>query len=685
MQLDDRSNTLLLEVVTTPGIKNKDLEEKYNLSRRQIGYSFDKINDWLETNNLPKIERTKKGLFIVDPTLLTSLHHEKEQSSMNQYILSEKDRADLITLMLLSRSEELSLFHFTSALKVSKNTILSDLKIAQNFIEPYELSIQYSRQNGYWIEGKEFHKRKFLIDLTHKILKMYNGKNWIKGLANITEEEIQYLHQKLEKVESELNLKFTDEKMETMPYILSLVLSRVKQNKLINNFNIHYDELSDTSEYKAAEELLSDLEYIPMEERLFITLQLLTTNVTSAELLSEETIPELIQALDEMLTSFEKMACVVLQDKEQLLHKILLHVKPAYYRIKYKLTIFNALEETVSNEFKELHHLVKKSTKPLADLIGSEIPESESTYLTMLVGGWLTRQGESIQRKTKALVVCPNGISVSKLLQSTLKELFPEFVFLDSLSVREFKQYKLDYDIVFSPVFLQTKKKLFIVKSFLEREERNRLRKQVMQELHGYGPSDINLDHILEIVGKHAVIQNKQLLTKELHQYFTNDSSLSLKQQSELKKSNLCELITPETITLHTAVSSWEEAIRLGSQPLLRNESVNPGYVDAMIKQYDMTDPYIIIGPNLAIPHASPEDGVNEVAMSLLRLEKGVEFAENQPVNIVVVIAAVDKQQHLRALLQLTKLVGNKEDIQSIINAQSAEKIHEILSKYSED
>ncbi|MGW9019223.1 hypothetical protein ACWGPA_29330, partial [Priestia megaterium] len=80
MQLDDRSNTLLLEVVTTPGIKNKDLEEKYNLSRRQIGYSFDKINNWLETNNLPKIERTKKGLFIVDPTLLTSLHHEKEQS-----------------------------------------------------------------------------------------------------------------------------------------------------------------------------------------------------------------------------------------------------------------------------------------------------------------------------------------------------------------------------------------------------------------------------------------------------------------------------------------------------------------------------------------------------------------------------------------------------------------------------
>src|SRR4051794_24645332 len=67
VQLDERSNSLLEEVITNPGIKNKDLEEKYGLSRRQIGYSFDKINDWLETNNLPKIERTKQGLFILNP------------------------------------------------------------------------------------------------------------------------------------------------------------------------------------------------------------------------------------------------------------------------------------------------------------------------------------------------------------------------------------------------------------------------------------------------------------------------------------------------------------------------------------------------------------------------------------------------------------------------------------------
>lgn len=683
MQLDDRSSELLREVVTNPGIRNKDLEKKYGLSRRQIGYSFEKINDWLESNNLPTIERTRQGAFVISSILLTLLQDEKEQDSTNKYIPSEPERAELIILLMLSRSEELSLFHFTSALEVSKNTILSDLKLAQTFVNRYELSINYSRQNGYWIAGKEFQKRKLLMDLIYKILEMYNGKSWIQRLTNVSDEEVQYLRGKMERIESELNLKFTDEKMESMPYILSLMLIRVKQDKIINDFNIHYDELSDTREYKAAEELLSDLEHIPMEERLFITLKLLTTNVSSSELLTEETIPELIQALDEMLTLFEKMACVVLLDKEQLLNRILLHVKPAYYRIKYKLTIYNPLQESVSNEFKELHHLVKKSTKPLSDLIGCEIPESESTYLTMLIGGWLTRQGESIQRKTKALIVCPNGVSVSRLLQSTLRELFPEFIFLDSLSVREFQQYNLDYDLVFSPVFLQTKKKLFIVKSFLEKEEKYRLRKQVMQDLHGYTPSDLNIEQILEIVEKHALIQNKQLLAKELQQYFTSNHSSPVKQQSGLDKPNLSELITPATITLQPSVSSWEEAIRLAAQPLVINKSITPLYVETMIQQYDMTDPYIIIGPNLAIPHASPENGVNEVAMSLLRLEEGVEFAEGQMVNVVVVIAAIDKQRHLRALMQLMKLAGYKEDIEAIIAAQSSEIIYDIINKYS--
>ncbi|CAH0303189.1 Transcriptional regulator ManR [Peribacillus simplex] len=683
MRLDERSNILLHELSINPGIKNKDLQEKYSLSRRQIDHGIGKINEWLEVNSLPIIERTKQGFFIINPIIKTIFHEAKDVIS--KHIPTEKERTELIILLLLSRNEELSLLHFTAALNVSKNTVLSDLKIAQTIIDPYKLKINYSRKTGYSIEGEEFQKRKLLMSITYKIINISDGKTWFRDLTQITDQEIQYLYKRIESIENQLNLRFTDERVAAMPYVLSLVLRRIKQGKTINSFNIHYHELSDTKEYKAAENLLSDLEHIPTEERLFITLQLLTTNVTSSDLLTEDTIPELIQALDEMLFLFEKLACIELKDKEQLLNKILLHVKPAYYRIKYKLTIFNPLEETVSKEFKELNHLVKKSSKPLANLIGLEIPESESTYLTMLIGGWLTRQGDSIHNKTKALVVCPNGISVSKLLSNTLTELFPELVFMDSLSVREFQMYKIDYEIVFSPVFLETQKKLFIVNPFLSREDKYLLRKRVMEELHGYTPSELDWEHVIEIIGKHAQIKDKHTLLKELNQYFTGDELPKSYEHVQTERPNLYELITPETMTIKDSVISWEEAICIASQPLLENGSITPLYVKAMIeKQYDM-NPYIVLGKDITIPHASPEDGVNKISMSLLRLSEGVEISNNHCIHLIFVIAAVDKEQHLRALLQLASLSECERDIKAIMNAKTKSEIQQILKQYLEE
>ncbi|MEC5423077.1 BglG family transcription antiterminator [Virgibacillus sp. C22-A2] len=683
MQLDGRSNNILEELINNPSINSKDVEKKYNITRRQLGYSFNKINDWLTDKNLPEIERTKQGHFIIDPKIFSKLT-EQDVSPVDMNILSEKQRVYMIVMMLLS-NEELSLIHFTSELEVSKNTILSDMKRAQDYVSDYEIAIRYSRRFGYLLEGKEFHIRKLLTQVTSKILDMNNGESWIRRLADIEEAEISELSNRIDKVENKLNLKFTDEKITSMPYTLSLVLRRIKQGKKISSFYIKYEELSDTKEYLATEEILYDIEDIPVEERMFITLHLLTINVYWSEFLTEETIPNLLQALDDMLRLFEKRACILLQDKEQLLNKLLLHVKPAYYRIKYQLTEVNDNEDMVSKEFKELHHLVKQSTTPLSDLIGTRIPESETTYLTMLIGGWLTRQGDSIQEKVKAIVVCPKGVSVSRLMLSELRDLFPEFVFLDSLSVREFQTYSLDYEIVFSPIFLETEKKLFIANSFLEREEKYRLRKQVMMELHGYIPFDINVEDLIEIVKKHAVIEDEQKLSKELFGYINPDTGTSVRdQQLDRPTASLSELITPNKVTLKKSVDSWEEAIRTSAKPLVESGHIEPDYVEAMIMHCEK-DPYIVIGPNIAIPHAAPDEGVNDVSMSLLILEEGVNFTEDYTINLVIVIAAVDKQKHLKALMQLMKLAGSEEDRTALTNASTVEEAYTIIKKYSNE
>lgn len=680
MYLDERSNLILKRVLANPEITNAGLETKYNLSRRQISYSFNKINDWLKTNNYPAIKRTNGGKFIVSPILIDLLG-EKVEGSSTKYIPSEKERAQLILLMLLSNEEELSLIHFSSALEVSKNTVLRDMKYTHHFVKAYDLEIVYSRMYGYEIIGSEWDKRKLLIDVLRSIFTMYKGESYIQQLAGISIADIEKLKLQMEEVEIRLQLKFIDERIRILPYIIAILLKRIKNGKMItDSYHINYEALSDTKEFEAAEILVQDMKNIPKEERLFITLQLLTSNVLSSQFLTDREIPYLKQSLRDSLNLFEKKACITFKEKEALLEKIVLHMKPAYYRIKYHLTTNYSVMEKVSEEFEAIHYIVKDSIKPFEQYIGCEVPESEVMFITIFIGGHLINSGETIHKKKRAVVVCPNGVSISNLMENTFRDLFPEFYFYEALSIREFKRLDLDPDIVFSPVPLQTDKHLFIVDQFISDFEKTQLRQRVMQGVFGLGSSIVNIDQLINIVEKYAKVEDKQSLGNALQDYFSLQATSSPKQKTDYI---LSDLITPETIILRDHVENWQEAIAIASEPLLNKGIITEEYIDAMKNQYPTMSPHILLRLNVAIPHASPDDGVHAVGMSLLRIKDGISFDDQHKVHFVVVIAAVDKKQHLNALLQLMKLASMNEVINKTIHVNSQSEVYQIIQEYS--
>ncbi|MUL30262.1 BglG family transcription antiterminator [Priestia megaterium] len=679
MHLDERSNLILKRVVSNPGISNTELERKYHLSRRQISYSFTKINDWLKSNNYPKIQRTNGGKFIIDP-LLMELFAEKVEHSAGSYILSEKERAQLVLLMLLSSEEELSLLHFSSSLSVSKNTVLRDMKYTQKIVNGYHLEIVYSRMYGYDIVGSEWNKRKLLIEVLRTVYDMYQGETYIQAYTGTSREEIQRLKEQMEKVEKRLALQFIDQKIKLLPYTIAILLKRIKKGNLIkDSYHIDYEELSDTKEFEAAEILIEDAACIPKEERLFITLQLLTSNVLSSQFLREEETLELKSSLKNSLALFEKKACITFKEKEKLLQKLVLHMKPAYYRIKYQLTTNYSIIEKVSEEFEAIHYIVKDSLKPFETYIGCSIPESEVMFITVFIGGHLINSGETIQLKKRAVVVCPNGVSISHLMEHTLRDLFPEFYFYEALSIREFEQSKAEFDMVFSPVPVQTSKHLFIVEQFITDFQKLQLRQRVIQTIFGLNTSVVNIEQLISVIEKYAKVNQKAQLQKALQDYF---SLQVLNETSKNQEYSLADLITPETIVLRDQVESWKEAISIAAAPLLHKGIITEAYIDKMQEQYPSMSPHIVLRLNVAIPHASPEDGVQAVGMSLLKLKEGLLCGE-QKVHFIVVIAAIDKKKHLNAMLQLMKLAEMNGVINEMKRLNEKYKIYEIIKTHS--
>ncbi|MFS0750556.1 BglG family transcription antiterminator [Oceanobacillus sp. 1P07AA] len=678
--LGEREEQIFNELIKDTSITSSKLAEKYNLSRRQLGYTFKKINNWLTESQLPEIERTRKGQFIIDQSILTATVTSKVSSGSNsEMILSEVDRVKFLLMMILGGKEPLSLAHFTSELFVSKNTVLNDMKQAQKQLDSYQLTIQYSRRNGYQIEGDEFQARKVMIWLANGIILHSDEKEKLHEVLQLEGSLLQQFHRRLERVENKLNIEFTDEKLMTMPTIFSLILRRIQKGFQIQPLSIRYDELSNTKEYQATEEILYD-KSLPVPEKLFITLNLLTGSVHRNQLLIEDSIPDLVPAIDKMVRLFEKNACIIFQDREQLIDKLLQHLTPAYYRIKYKLTDAIVFESTYNEEFEQIRHLIKRALDPISEVMESKIPENEITYIVMLVSGWMHMQGESMTEKVKAIVVCPQGVSVSRLMFHQLKELFPEFVFLDSLSVREFLNYGLEYDLVFSPIALETEKNLFISKTMLFSEDKHRLRKQVMLEVYDYIPNEINVDDILKTIGQYADVNDEKQLRKELYAYIHRDENAAITRQLNISMElDLHEFLHPEYITLRESVTSFEDAIRLCAEPLLKSGHIEQHYVDAAIR-HSQEDSYIAIGPHVAIPHAAPEDGVNKVGMSLLRIKNGVTYGEEgHQIKLMVMIAAVDKQQHIHALMQLMKIASSETILPKLVQANSKQYIHQLI------
>ena len=83
------------------------------------------------------------------------------------------------------------------------------------------------------------------------------------------------------------------------------------------------------------------------------------------------------------------------------------------------------------------------------------------------------------------------------------------------------------------------------------------------------------------------------------------------------------------------------------------------------------------------MPHSRPENGVLKSCLSLLKLNKPVDFGDNK-VYLVFVLAAVDSNSHIELLINFSELLQSDEEIEELIKAENVDEIIKIIDKYEE-
>lgn len=145
--------------------------------------------------------------------------------------------------------------------------------------------------------------------------------------------------------------------------------------------------------------------------------------------------------------------------------------------------------------------------------------------------------------------------------------------------------------------------------------------------------------------------------------------------------STLTSLLSENRIALDVDVDDWTSAVTCAGKLLEDTGSVDHAYTQAMVDSVVDNGPYIVVAPGFAFAHARPSEAVHETAMSWVRLSRPVEFGhgKNDPVDLVVALAATDATTHTRAMAQLAKVIGKPATRRRLDTAGSPAEILGIL------
>lgn len=148
----------------------------------------------------------------------------------------------------------------------------------------------------------------------------------------------------------------------------------------------------------------------------------------------------------------------------------------------------------------------------------------------------------------------------------------------------------------------------------------------------------------------------------------------------------LKEIVDHKRYCFHKRCASWEEAIAFSCEPLLRDGSIDERYVQAIIACVHKYGPYIVIAPDIAMPHASEcADGVFATAISFMKVEESVCFDESdhdKDARLFFTVAAENHEQHLQNIMELAEELSNEELVQELLRVECAEDFRRVILAY---
>lgn len=676
--ITNQSLVMLMLLTTHEQLSLYELTVKTNFSSQEVLDALEALDLILAEHQFPNIFR-EEGYFSLDPAVIKAADALFKELYREQIYLNPEERICLIYLYTFCRQDFVSNWHYQDLVKVSKNTSLADVRLLRATLSENNIDLRYTRGNGYYLKGKEEDKHRLALHMIRRLLRTrigFWGLHYVLGAWGF---ELSY-ESLVKAVQSQYRLSQMtpiENRLEESLYLLVFIICRYQRvtKRPVSRTITVSEQLCQLTAFivTALSQELGLSAVISRYEKAYLSLILAGCFEGEGDL--DDAFFTLLTR--DIVHQMEQVSLLQFEDKVALLQGLKKHVIPAYYRIKYGLAIDSSDTSRIKVTYPDLFQLVKKALSPLKALVGVPIPESEIAYFVIHFGGYLHKR--ELELPYRAVIVCPNGVSSSLVIKEHLRALFPDIAFSSVSRLDDFKRLsETGYDLVFSTVKVATTKPFFLVSMVMTVEQTHDLLELVEHYFPAIGRQSLEVEALMGVIKQHATVVQEKELRIALRKRLLNNHF----KRKEVRPL-LQDLITQETYQSSTEKLSWQEAIQLAAQPLLDSGQIDKTYPQAMIDKVKEFGPFIDLGQGVAIPHARPEDGVNEVGMSMLALTEPVQLLDDprHEVRLLICIAAVDNETHLKALSHLTTILRDKSKVEQLVNSTTYADIQEIIKQ----
>lgn len=621
------------------------LADMFDISQRSIQYDLQHIESVQDNKQFMLIRH--KSLGVKAKSLNQNSLNSEFEAIANTVHLTKNERKINILITLFESTQPMSSNHLAELMKVSRRTIVNDLKSVQQWLATYQLEMKYIQNKGFIIIGEEEAFRQAYANTVKNYFKMtvpyFQDHLFSEAeLASVRKTVIDTL------IEEDYQL--VQSAVDGLVYHIIIAIHRLKLNYSIDVPNSEYEKVCDTVQYRISEKLKKNLEkefdiQFPKSEAIFITLHLLSSKISNIKENYINT-SELEHMINELIKQVSVEMGIDLREDKKLLKGLIVHLQPAIHRLKFNLVEKNPLKDDIQNQYRNVYDILSRNIELIEKTYEITFTEDEIAYLTVHFVSSIERVSTQKHSYIKVVLLCGSGIGTSQLLKSKLGNIYPEFEVIDAYSIYQIDEKALlskGVDYIISTVDCEFNQlPVVTVDAFLNRNSRDKLNQIVN---HFRESKVVNIEHMGEnlrkLLPEHRIIKLNQIVNKE-------------------------------------------KAIHQVSELLFHDDIIDYRYADEIIKQMESFGPYMIINPHIALLHSDTTYVRSGAGFALAYIENGISFGHQtyDPVKVIIVLATEKPHIHLKALGQLSQLLTDEVKKKAFLEG-NIKKINQYIKEIS--